>query len=222
MNKQTRVIIVALLAAGLGITMNLKSDDIDNLVQVVKNKKDQVNDLISTILAVSPQERAKAARFKMSRNSRSKQSQTAQSSVPNLAIPDNQLLNVDEKFPKDYVGKYVYGRVSFKSIKQEGNDAKIQFSAAGYRGFFFYTKDPCIISAFSQFSWGTKFDIPRECPLRILTKDLTFYVVRLPFDKDTTEHSMREIFQDFGKDMKNINDDLGNQLRNDLNGVPNY
>lgn len=222
MNKKTKKVLAVLLIAGLGLSLNLKSDDIDNLVQNVKNKKDQVNDLISTILAVSPNERAKAARFKSARTTKSKNTQTAQSSVPNLGIPENQLLNVDEKFPKDYVGKYVYGRVSFKSIRQEGNDAAIMFTAKGYRGFQFYTKDPYIINAFSQFTWGTKFDIPKECPLRILTKDFTFYVVRLPFDQDTTEHSMRELFQDFGKDMKNIIDDTGNRVRNDLNGVPNY
>jgi hypothetical protein len=221
MNNKTKRIVAVLLIAGLGITLNVKSDDVDNLVQTVKNKKDQVNDLISTILTVSPTERAKAAKFRTSGKGKSKASGVAQSSVPNLGIPDNQLLNVDEKFPKDYVGKYVYGRVSFKSISQEGNDVAIHFTAKGYRGFVFYTKDPYIINAFSQFGWGTKFDIPKECPLRILTKDFTFYVVRLPFDQDTTEHSMRELIQQGGRDMKSIIQDTMNRVNNDLNGIPN-
>jgi hypothetical protein len=222
MKKTTKSILVVAITLVTIAPFTLKSDDIDALVQKVKIKKDEVNDLISTILDVSPGERAKLAKYKAAHGIKSKSSQGGAAAVPNLGIPESQLLEASSKFPKDFVGKYVYGPVSFKSLSVEGNDACIMFTAKGYRGFKLYTKDPNIIQAFSQFGWGTKFSIPKEFPLRILTKDFTFYVVRLPFDQDTTEHSMRELFQDFGKDMKSIIDETGNRVRNDLNGVPNY
>ena len=72
---------------------------------------------------------------------------------------------------------------------------------------------------FSQLSWGTKFMIPKECPLKILTKDLTFYVVRLPWDQDRTEHSFKELFRDFGKDMQGIVDETKQRVMDDLQGI---
>lgn len=186
-------------------------------------RADETADLMQTILQVSPTERAKAQKMASSsprKSSGSKKATVSNSSmVPNLGIPESQLLEVNSKFPKDFVGKYVYGPVSFKSISQEGNDVRIGFTAKGYRGFSFYTKDPAVIQAFSQCGWGAKFVIPKECPLRILTKDLTYYVVRLPFDQDTTTHSLGEIFQQGGRDMNNIFQDTVNRVQNDLQRI---
>lgn len=200
----------------VALPLTVFSDEIDAVVKSINSRKDDVNDLIATILDVSPVARKKAA--KLSSAGRSRKSEGG-ALVPNLGIPQSQLLEASAKFPKDFVGKYVYGRVSFKSFTVEGDDACIMFTAAGYRGFRFYTKDPNLIRMFSQLSWGTKFMIPKECPLKILTKDLTFYVVRLPWDQDRTEHSFKELFRDFGKDMQGIVDETKQRVMDDLQGI---
>lgn len=224
MNHATKQVCKATAFALLliAIPFMVFADEIDSVVQSINSKKDDVNDLISTILDVSPTARAKASKY--TAKSRGKQSRRTSrgASVPNIGIPESQLLEASSKFPKDFVGKYVYGRVSFKSISVEGNDACIGFTAKGYRMFNFYTKDPNLIRAFSQFTWGTKFYIPKDCPLKILTKDLTFYVVRLPWDPDTTEHSFRELFRDFGKEMQGMMEETKQRINNDLQGIPNY
>lgn len=163
-------------------------------------RADETADLMQTILQASPTERAKAQKMASSSSRKSSGTKKATASggsslVPNLGIPESQLLEVNSKFPKDFVGKYVYGPVSFKSISQEGNDVCIGFTAKGCRMFNLYTKDPQVIQAFSQCGWGAKFTIPKECPLRILTKELLQYVVRLPFDQDTTTHTIGEQIQ---------------------------
>jgi len=206
------------------LPVGAKCDEVDQVVQSVNSGKDDVNDLISTILDVSPTARSKAA--KIAGKSRSK-TQTPRKSrsgraIPNLGIPESQLLEASSKFPKDYVGKYVYGRVSFKGISIEGRDACISFTAKGYRMFRFYTKDPNVIRAFSQFTWGTKFIIPKDCPLKILTKDITFYVVRLPWDPDKTEHSFRELFRDFGNEMRQITEDTRQRIQQRLEAPIGY
>lgn len=185
MKTTMKTLLLTLLLAGL-ITPVLRADE--------------TTDLMQTILQASPTERAKAQKMASSaprKTSGAKKSSASGGSslVPNLGIPESQLLEVNSKFPKDFVGKYVYGPVSFKSISQEGNDVCITFTAKGYRGFNFYTKDPAVIQTFSQCGWGTKFNIPKECPLRILTKELFDYVVRLPFDQDTTTHTIGEQIQ---------------------------
>ena len=206
----------------ISIPLVVFADEIDSVVKSINSKKDEVNDLISTILDVSPTARAKASKYTAKSRSKPSRRTSRGATVPNLGIPESQLLEASAKFPKDFVGKYVYGRVSFKGITQEGNDACIGFTAKGYRMFNFYTKDPKIIQAFSQFTWGTKFYIPKDCPLKILTKDLAFYVVRMPWDQDKTEHSFRELFSDFGKEMQGIMEETKQRINNDLQGIPNY
>lgn len=208
--RNTKSLLLAALMGGL-ITHTLRADE--------------TADLMQTILQASPTERAKAQKMASSsprKSSGSKKATVSNSSlVPNLGIPESQLLEASSKFPKDFVGKYVYGPVSFKLIRQEGNDVCIGFTAKGYRMFDLYTRDPQVIQAFSSCGWGAKFTIPKDCPLRILTKNLMTYVVRLPFDQDTTTHSLGEIFQQGGRDMQNILQDTANRVRSDLNGIPN-
>jgi len=206
----------------IAIPLMVFADEIDSVVKSINSNKDEVNDLISTILDVSPTARARASKSASKGRVKTSRHSTTGVTIPNIGIPESQLLEASAKFPKDFVGKYVYGRVSFKGITVEGNDACIGFTSKGYRMFNFYTKDPNIIRAFSQFGWGTKFFIPKDCPLQILTKDLTFYVVRLPWDPDKTEHSFREIFRDFGKEMQAITEETKQRLNNDLHGIPNY
>ena len=176
---------------------------------------DDVNDLIETILDASPKQRAYASKFKPSKRQSTKGQ--AKSTVPNMGIPESQLLEVNSKFPKDSIGKFVYGPVSFKQIRQEGNDTLIGFTAKGYRMFNFYTKDPDIIRAFSNVGWGTKFNIPKECPLKIIGKDLMFYVVRLPFDPDKTTHSLDEKLQQHNTELQDSVRAFGSELKDILN-----
>jgi hypothetical protein len=220
-----RLPLIVFLAASLTLLpTGARCDDVDQVVQSVNSNKDDVNDLISTILDVSPTARAKAAKISTKSQSRSKSPRRSRSgsAIPSLGIPESQLLEASSKFPKDFVGRYVYGRVSFKGITVEGRDACISFTAKGYRMFRFYTKDPNVIRAFSQFTWGTKFIIPKDCPLKILTKDLTFYVVRLPWDPDKTEHSFRELFRDFGNDMRQITEDTRQRIQQRLQTPLSY
>jgi hypothetical protein len=209
-------------ASLLLLPIGARCDDVDQVVQSVNSNRDDVNDLISTILDVSPTARAKAAKISTKSRSKSPRRSRAGSTIPSLGIPESQLLEASSKFPKDFVGRYVYGRVSFKGISLEGRDACISFTSKGYRMFRFYTKDPNVIRAFSQFTWGTKFIIPKDCPLKILTKDLTFYVVRLPWDPDKTEHSFRELFRDFGNEMRQITEDTRQRIQQRLETPLNY
>jgi hypothetical protein len=223
MFKALRPRLIFLLVALMAFQpIRAKSDDVDQVVQSVNSNKDDVNDLISTILDVSPTARAKASKYTAKSRGKTSRRTSRGVTVPNIGIPESQLLEASSKFPKDFVGKYIYGRVSFKSLDFEGNDACIMFTSKGYRGFRFYTKDPNIIRAFSQFTWGTKFFIPKDCPLKILTKDLTFYVVRLPWDPDKTEHSFRELFRDFGNEMRQITEDTRQRIEQRLQTPLNY
>jgi hypothetical protein len=223
MPKPLRLRLICLSAALLLLLpIGARCDDVDQVVQSVNSNKDDVNDLISTILDVSPTARAKAAKISTKSRSKSPRRSRAGSTIPSLGIPESQLLEASSKFPKDFVGRFVYGRVSFKGITVEGRDACISFTSKGYRMFRFYTKDPNVIRAFSQFTWGTKFIIPKDCPLKILTKDLTFYVVRLPWDPDKTEHSFRELFRDFGNEMRQITEDTRQRIQQRLETPLNY
>jgi hypothetical protein len=223
MPRTLRLRLIFLIVASLAWQpIGAKCDDVDQVVQSVNSNKDDVNDLISTILDVSPTARAKASKYTAKSRSNPSRRTSRGATVPNIGIPGSQLLEASSKFPKDFVGKYIYGRVSFKSLDFEGNDACIMFTSKGYRGFRFYTKDPNIIRAFSQFTWGTKFFIPKDCPLKILTKDLTFYVVRLPWDPDKTEHSFRELFRDFGNEMRQITEDTRQRIQQSLETPPGY
>jgi hypothetical protein len=176
---------------------------------------DDVNDLIETILDSSPKQRAYASKFKNSEGQKSKEK--TKSTVPNMGVPESQLLEVNSKFPKDAIGKFVYGPVSFKQITQEGDDTKIGFTAKGYRMLNFYTKDPDLIRAFSNVGWGTKFNIPKECPLKIIGKDLMFYVVRLPFDPDRTTHSLGEKLNQNNNELEDSVRAFGDELKSIFN-----
>jgi hypothetical protein len=91
----------------------VRSDDIDGLVASVGRGGDMVNNLISTVLASSASERAKLAKFRSENPNKVKLSNNKTSIVPNIQIPDTDVLEVSSKFPKDYLGKYVYGTVYF-------------------------------------------------------------------------------------------------------------
>ena len=165
----------------------------------------QVDDLIEKILQISPAERAAAQRYaaprktkpqtaKKDRSSKSAKPQGREkTSVPDLGIPDSQVMDAAAKFPKDFRGKFIYGRVVFKGVSIEyAGETPIMFEAKNGRGFTLYTKDAALIEFFSSLPWKTEFDIPRECPLRVVDKGWFIYVVRMPYDTSNKTYFLWE------------------------------
>lgn len=182
----------------------------------------EVNDLINTILQVSPAERTKLETYNKSVAKKPKTSSKklepkskAQSLVPDMGIPESQLLDAAAKFPEDIQGKYIYGTVTFKVVRNYEGEPHIQFSSKNRRIFILYTRDPAVLNAFSQLTWGTKFTIPKDCPLRLLSRDLLpgSYVVRLPYDVSNKDYTIGERNREFGDSMKKDFQDLGDSFK---------
>jgi hypothetical protein len=163
---------------------------------------DEVNDLIETILEASPQERAKVANYQSAHTkkkapAKKKTTPAAESKpvVPDLGIPDDQVFDAAAKFPKDIVGKYIYGPVTLKSIFGQNGEAEIHITSKNMRSFLLYTSDPDVVAAFNG-GWGAKYMIPRSCPLRIVgIKGPGMYSVRMAYDPDTTGYTIQEELQ---------------------------
>jgi len=189
--------------------------------------EEKVNNLIATILEASPQERAKFESYKKTLPKRSPRQATAPSSttkqtpqassslVPNMGVPESEVLDASAKFPKDIRGKYVWGTVTFKALRNYEGEPFILFTSKNGRMFSLYTRDPAVLQTFSQLSWGTKFTIPRDCPLRLLARDLLpgTYVVRMPYDSSNRDHTIGELNRDFGDTMKSDLQDLGESFK---------
>ena len=150
---------------------------------------DEMNDLMSTVIQASPEVKAKAQTYQHSSKSRSSFSKRSSDKgkppgVPDLKIPDSEVLEVASKFPKDYIGKYVYGVVTAGHGGEivAGNPALLGFWAANKRCFYLETMDQGVIDKLNQYPYGTKFVIPRECPLKIVQKCAFNYIVHLPFE----------------------------------------
>ena len=148
---------------------------------------DDMNDLISTVIQASPDVKVKAQAYQRY-NKKASPSANSSVGVPNMQIPDSEVLEVASKFPRDYVGKYVYGTVTFGDLSDFGPEVgyTIGFWAQNKRPFYLNTKDPNIAENFRKFSYGTKFEIPRACPLRIVKKAAFNYIVQLPFEANNT------------------------------------
>ena len=161
---------------------------------------DEANDLINKILNASPSEKAKATQYKSHSASKKKSSGTTSDS---LGIPESQLLEASSKFPPDTTGKYVYGIVTFNKIVNNLGEPCILFRARNGRILSLYTQDPAVIAAFDS-DYGTQYSISKSFPLRIVGKTfLGMYSVRMPYDKDTSNHGLGEMLnkavqQDFG------------------------
>jgi hypothetical protein len=182
----------------------------------------EVNNLINTILQLSPAERAKLESYNKSAAKKPKKSakkseatSKTQSIVPDMEIPESQLLDAAAKFPEDIRGKYIYGTVTFKALRNFEGEPHIQFSSKNRRIFILYTRDSAVLNAFSQLTWGTKFTIPKECPLRLLSRDLLpgAYVVRLPYDMSNKDYTIAEKNREFGDTMKKDFQGLGNSFK---------
>lgn len=180
--KPNRIIKQAIAIAGFAIlcapTTQLRADD--------------VNDLIGTILDASPKERASAAKYKPSKTKST--AKKTKSAIPNMGIPDSEVFDVAAKLPPDSIGKYVFGKVTLKTVSQTPNgEWSIPLFAKNGRKFTLYTADPMVANAFND-GWGAQYLIHRDCPLRIIAKDVMpgWYVVRLPFDKSTKNYTLQE------------------------------
>ena len=150
----------------------------------------EADDLINKILQSSPSESAKAKSYK-SHTATSKKSSSAPSN--SLGIPESQLLEVSAKFTGDVTGKYIYGPVTLKSIKNDMGEPGIHLTAKNMRSFLLYTRDPAVLEAFNS-GWGTQYNIPKNFPLRIVGKPFPgFYAVRMPYDQDTSNHGFGEL-----------------------------
>lgn len=191
------------------------------LANATQVRADDVDNLINTILEVSPAERTKLESYNKSVAKKTKTSAKklepnikAQSLVPNMGIPESQLLDAAAKFPDDIQGKYIYGTVTFKAVRNYEGEPHIQFSSKNRRIFILYTRDPAVLNAFSQMTWGTKFTIPKECPLRLLARDFPgSYVVRLPYDLSNKDYTIGERNREFGDSMKKDFQDLGDSFK---------
>ena len=152
---------------------------------------EEVNDLIESILESSPAARAKAESYasmtsKEKNLKKSSQASTQKTStskpnravttepkspIPVLEIPSEDLLAVDAKFPKNYVGKFVYGRVKLTYIQPQQYadlDPSLTFEASNLRGFYLDFQDPEMVRHLSKYRRGDVFVIPKEHPLRIV------------------------------------------------------
>jgi hypothetical protein len=151
---------------------------------------DEMNDLISTVMQASPEVKAKAQAYvrpskKASPSTKAPSAGKNLTGVPNMQIPDGEVLEVASKFPKDYVGKYVYGPVTFGNMDDPDSTgvAIIRFWSKNMRCYAFKTGNPAIIQTFHGFQYGSKFMIPRDCPLQIFDKAGFNYLLKLPFDQ---------------------------------------
>jgi hypothetical protein len=151
-------------------------------------KADEMQDLISIVIDASPAEKAKAAQFTKKKTKSKFSASSKGTSIPNLGIPEDQLLEASSKFPKDYVGKYVYGALEFRGVSEIEEEPGVMFNALNGRSFTLWTKDQAVLDRFKAMPWKTKLIIPKECPLRILSKGLFTYMLRMPFDQGTDDH----------------------------------
>ena len=154
---------------------------------------DDVDNLIETILDSSPSARAGAESYAAEaaksnpppKTPKKKEPKTAapKPTIPVLQIPEEDLLEVSAKFPKNIIGKYVYGPVTIDDfqIYEWDDSAFIGFFAKNLRTFYLETRDPLVIEKFSQLKRGMKFIIPKEFPLRVASaRFLMRYGLHLP------------------------------------------
>jgi hypothetical protein len=186
-------------------------------------RADEMNDLMGAIIKASPQENAKMQKFASSKHkvssSKSSKNTSAEYSV---TFPDDQLLEVSSKFPKEFIGKYVYGGpLTFTGIFDDYGSPCISFTAKNNRRFYFYTKDPLVIALFQRTEEGTQFDLAKDMCLKIVSKfGLFTYVLKMPYDNETSiptvGDKVNSIFKNAGDRIKADIDNTGARIQNDL------
>jgi len=177
-------------------------------------KADDVNDLIETILEASPKQRAAVSAYKKVKP-KGTSSRPRKAAVPNMGIPEGKLLEVGSKFPKNPEGFYIYGPVTLKTMRlEETGEPCLPLWSRNGRRFLLYTRDPQVLAAFSG-GWGSRYMIPKECPLKIVGKDVFpgTYAVRLPFDRDKRNYTVKEQMQESSSEIKNIFEQMGRNMQ---------
>ena len=190
---------------------------------------DEVNDLIETILQASPTEREKLKSYNKSiakkpKKSAKKSETTSKISdkAPDMEIPESQLLDAAAKFPNDIQGNYIYGTVTYKAVRQLGEEPYIQFGSKNGRIYILYTRDQALLSAFSNITWGTKFTIPKNFPLRLVGRSFPgSYVVRLPYDLSNKSYNLDELTKDHANKIKNIFDETVGETKSNFGDLQN-
>ena len=99
-----------------------------------------------------------------------------------LEYSDQDVFEVCGKFPKNIVGKYVYGSLSlYEFYPPDSNGyAYIRLSSKNFRIYDYVTKDYGIISAVATWGSGEKFNIPMINPLQIIQRNGSTYVIKDP------------------------------------------
>ena len=147
--------------------------------------------MIEAILESSPAARAKAESYAATTSKEKNLKKSSQAStqkpstskpnravttepkspIPVLEIPSQELLAVDAKFPRNFVGKFVYGQVKLTYIQPEQYadlNPSLTFEASNLRGFYLDFQDPEMVRHLSKYHRGDVFVIPKEHPLRIV------------------------------------------------------
>ena len=182
-------------------------------------RAEEVDDLIVKILDASPEQRAKVSSYSKVRP-KAAGNKSRRTGVPNMGIPESRLLEVSAKFPKNPEGFYVYGPLTLKSIRlEETGEPCLPLWSKNGRRFLLYTRDPLVLAAFSG-GWGSRYVIPKECPLKIVGKDIFpgTYALRLPFDKDTRSYTTKEKMMQSDGEIQDSAQKTVNQLKKLLGG----
>ena len=178
---------------------------ISTLVVPTNGICEEVNDLIETILESSPKQRANVSSYKKVQSAGGG-NRPRRATVPNMGIPASKLLEVGAKFPKNTEGFYVYGPVTLKTVRrEETGELCLPLWSRNGRLFLLYTRDPQVLAAFNG-GWGSRYVIPKECPLKIIGKEVIpgWYAVRLPFDKDMRNYTLKEKAQESSREIGGI------------------
>ena len=184
-------------------------------------RADEINDLMGTIIKASPQESAKMQKF-ASKHKVSSSKSSNNTTGYSVTFPEDQLLEVSSKFPKEFIGKYVYGGpLTYKGIFDDNGSPCITFTAKNNRRFYFYTKDPLVLQLFQRTEEGTQFDLAKDMCLKIVSKfGLFTYILKMPYDNETTipttGDKINSIFKNAGDRIKADIDNTGARIQNDL------
>lgn len=189
----------------------------------------EVNNLIETIIQASPSEREKLESYKKSIAKKPKKSakkSEAPSKVaaiaPDMGISESQLLDASAKFPNNIQGNFIYGTVTFKAVRQLGEEPYIQFGSKNGRIYILYTRDQALLNAFRQVTWGTKFTIPKNFPLRLVARLFPgSYVVRLPYDLSNKSYNLDELTKEHATKIKNIFDETASETESNFGDLQN-
>jgi hypothetical protein len=151
---------------------------------------DDVDDLVEVIMQSSPNEKMKADAYfkskiipKKQKDANLKTNTSKTQEIPSVEVPEDQLFDVAAKFPKDIVGKYIYGNVIINYIGSDKDDFYLTFYAKNNRGFVLFVKDPLTINRLLQYKIGDTLVISKKNPLKIYHRTFTAaYWVKLPYE----------------------------------------